>query len=99
MRRLPIALLLLMTLSSCSFPSRQQARDSCEQWAEKGGSYQWFNKTPVYEPREPYWESRDRRECTDEQITNQFLGIEALIKREKKVKVVPKYQVKKHFRY
>ena len=48
MKRL-LLLLPLLTLASCSYPSKQEAEIACYEWASKGGEYIYIDKDYDYD--------------------------------------------------
>jgi len=100
------------------YPSKTQARSACWEWMGAGGYFEveeekiksWYfyypdgsqgyksKKTGEYE-----WRKINRRGCKHESDTNQYLGSETNIKKNKKVsrdfENLGKWQIKKHFYY
>ena len=105
MKRLTTALLLLGTLTGCSYASKQQAQDACYEWAEKGtkadGSVpnKYYNEGSDSNKLNSYYPSRI---CEVEEETNQFLGKLNRVIEDKKFDYYEnkgEYKVVKNFRY
>ena len=58
----------MILLTSCKYGSLKQAFDACKEWSEKGDKYSISYSSGSYE--------MNIRECTREDETKQFLGLE-----------------------
>ena len=89
MRKL-LLLLPLLTLASCSYPSKYEAKAACGEWVNRGGEYIHFQgreRDAFFKFRvgditadeylnkyKPTEENRKIRYCTHEKETRQYLG-------------------------
>ena len=68
MKNLYFLILFLTLLTGCKYGSYKEASDACKKWVEKGDKY----SITLYGDREI---EKDIRECLDEDITKQILGV------------------------
>ena len=96
--------LLLLGLSGCAYPSRDQARQGCNEWKEKGEQGVVFARTFKDIPETKV----SSRKCSWEKETSQFLGSEnkVVVREIKEGKLMyvgdvmwEDYKVVKYFRY
>ena len=101
-KRLSVVLLLL-GLAGCAYPSRDQARQGCDEWENK-------EETITYRIEQRGEQSFGNRYCREEEETKQYLGYEVTFVKEdydKADKVftrnpwfgIARWKVVKHFRY
>ena len=110
-----LALLPLLALASCSYPSKYEAETACYEWVKKGGSYIYVRKnslardfvagkiTPEEFLNSPdFVEQKMRtRYCQYEEVTRQYIGWGNGTKAGKKYSSdeMPDRKIIKRFRY
>ena len=68
MKKFYFLILILTLLTGCKYGSYKEASDACNKWVEKGEKYKITSSWGTY--------TEDIRECLNEDVTKQILGVE-----------------------